>query len=218
MMSCCRVLVGVAVATTFAGLSAPVAAQEVALKGGIAVSRFQSTGAVPFDGTFVSTSFGGHARFRFRHFALQPEIQMISRGASGSGIAADERMRLEYMELPVMLVFPVRIGAFEPYAFGGPMLSLETRCRSIIEEDGLKTNIGCDGQSTGNVFDRTSFDYGASAGAGVSHKLGSGRILLEGRHTWGLRDIYDGEADGIEARNRSIVFSIGYTIMPDQME
>ena len=215
MRSCCRILAAFAAATAFA---ASLPAQEVALKGGIAVSRFQSSGSVPFDGSFVSTSFGGHARFRFRHFALQPELYMVSRGASGSGVAADERVRLEYMELPLMLVFPVRVGAFEPYAFGGPMLSLETRCRSITEEDGLKTNIGCDGQSTGNVFDRRSFDYGASAGAGISRKLGSGRILLEGRHTWGLRDIYDDEAEDIEVRNRSFVFSIGYAILPDDME
>jgi hypothetical protein len=143
---------------------------------------------------------------------------MVSRGASGSGAAADERMRLEYMELPVMLVFPVQVGSFEPYAFGGPMLSLETRCRNIIEVDGLKTNLGCDGQATGNVFDRRSFDYGASAGAGISHRLGSGRVLLEGRHTWGLRNIYDGEVEGAEVRNRSLVFSIGYVILPDAME
>jgi hypothetical protein len=215
MTSCCRILAAFAAATAFA---APVSAQEVALKGGIAVSRFQSGGTVPFDGSFVSTSFGGHARFRFRYFALQPELYMISRGASGSGIAADETMRLEYMELPLMLVFPVQVGAFEPYAFGGPMLSLETRCRSIFETDGLKTNIGCDGRSGGNVFDRRSFDYGASAGVGISHKLGSGRILVEGRHTWGLRDIYDDETEGIEVRNRSFVFSIGYAIIPDDME
>jgi hypothetical protein len=68
------------------------------------------------------------------------------------------------------------------------------------------------------VFDRRSFDYGASAGAGISRKLGGGRILLEGRHTWGLRDIYDDEAEDIEVRNRSFVFSIGYAIMPDDME
>jgi hypothetical protein len=217
MRSCWRILAAFAAATAFA---APLSAQEVAIKGGIAISRFQTSGSIPFDGSFVSTSFGGHARFRFRHFALQPELYMVSRGASGPGVAADERMRmrLEYMELPLMLVFPVRVGAFEPYAFGGPMLSLETRCRSITEEDGLKTNIGCDDQSIGNVFDRRSFDYGASAGAGISRKLGSGRILLEGRHTWGLRDIYDGEAEGIEVRNRSFVFAIGYAIMPDDME
>ncbi|HSJ32879.1 MAG TPA: porin family protein [Longimicrobiales bacterium] len=194
----------------------PLSAQEIALKGGIAVSHFQSVGPNPFDGTFVSTAFGGHARFRFGRVALQPELQMVSRGATAEASALDERMRLEYMEVPLMLVVPVRVGSFEPYAFGGPMISLETRCRSIIEENNLKTNFDCDDRSGGNAFDRRALDYGASAGAGVSHKLGSGRVLLEGRYTWGLRDIYDGP-DDIEVRNRSYVVSIGYTIMADGM-
>ncbi|MGH7446870.1 MAG: porin family protein [Longimicrobiales bacterium] len=232
MMSRCRFVVAavaaVAAVAVTAAAAAPLAAQEVALKGGIAISRFQSTGAMPpgsaagdparFDDSFVSTSFGGHARFSFGRFALQPELQMVSRGASISETATNERIRLEYMELPVMLVVPIQVGAFEPYAFGGPMLSLETRCRSIIEENNLKTNLGCDDEAAGNSFDRRVFDYGVSAGAGISHRLGSGRVLLEGRHTWGLRNIYDGAVEGVEVRNRSLVFSIGYSIVPDEME
>jgi hypothetical protein len=216
MTLCCRIFIAaVAAATVFTG---PLHAQEIALKGGMAISRFQSTGPTPFDGTFVSTAFGGHARFHFGRFALQPELHMVSRGATASESAVDERMRLDYMEVPVMIVFPFRLGAFEPYAFGGPMLSLETRCRAIIEENDLKTNFDCDDRAAGNSFNRRALDYGVSAGAGVSHRLGSGRLLLEGRHTWGLRDIYDGTADGIEVRNRSLVFSIGYAIQPADMD
>lgn len=216
MTSCCRLLIAtVAAAAAFA---APLAAQEIALKGGIAISRFESTGTSSFDDNFVSTSFGGHARWRFGRFALQPELHMVSRGASVSDDPLKERMRLEYMEIPLMIVVPVTVGAFEPYAFGGPMLSLETRCRSIVEQNQLKSNIGCEDQATAHSFDRRVFDYGVSAGAGISHRLGSGRVLIEGRHTWGLRDIYDGALEGVEVRNRSLVFSIGYSILPDEMD
>lgn len=214
MKFCSPILVSIlAIGTS----TAPLAAQEIALKGGVAVSRFQSTGDSPFDGRFISTAFGGHARFHFGRIALQPELQMVSRGATASESAVEERMRLEYMELPLMLVLPIRVGAFEPYAFGGPMISLETRCRSIIEENDLKTNFDCDDASTANSFERSIIDYGASAGAGISHRLGSGRVLIEGRYTWGLRDIYDGALEGVEIRNRSAVFSIGYALIPDDM-
>lgn len=227
MKSCCRMIVTAVVTTvaTASAVSGPLAAQEIALKGGIAISRFQVNGGptgegndpARFDGTFVATAFGGHARFAFGRFALQPELQMVSRGATASQSALDERMRLEYMEIPLMVVVPFRLGAFEPYVFGGPMVSLETRCRSTIEENDLKTNFDCDDRSI-NSFERSVIDYGASAGAGVSHRLGSGRILLEGRHTWGLRDIYDGDAEAIEVRNRSFVVSVGYAIIPDRMD
>ena len=214
-MTFCRPVLLLASLVTIA--FTPLSAQEIALKGGVAVSHFQSRGPNPFDGSFVSTAFGGHARFRFGRIALQPELHMVSRGATADASSLDERMRLEYMEVPVMLVVPVSIGNFEPYAFGGPMISLETRCRSIIEENNLKTHFDCDDPGAVSSFDRRVFDYGASAGAGISHKLGSGRILLEGRYTWGLRDIYDGADNDIEVRNRSYVVSIGYAIIADAM-
>lgn len=199
-------------------LALPVSAQEIALKGGIAISRFQTTGTVPYDGSFVSTSYGGHARFHFGPIALQPELQLVSRGGSIEGGATDERLRLEYIEFPLALVVPVRVGRLEPYAFGGPVFSLETRCRSIIEEDGLKTNFGCEDPSAGNAFERPVLDYGVSGGAGISYPVGSGRILLEGRYTWGLRNIYDGPDAGVEVRNRSYVISIGYAILPGSFD
>jgi hypothetical protein len=190
----------------------PAASQEAALKGGLAVSRFESKGATPFDDNFIATAFGGHVRFRFGPVGIQPEIQMVVRGGSARhSESVEERLRLEYIELPLMFVLPFQVGTFEPYAFGGPSIALESRCRSIVEEEGLKTNFGCD-QPTENVFDRNTFDWGLSAGAGVSHRLGSGRLLLEGRHTWGMRDIYDGDAEDIEIRNRTFILSIGYTI------
>jgi hypothetical protein len=192
--------------------TAPAAAQEAAIKGGIAVSRFASQGATPFSESFVGTSLGGHVRFMFGAVGIQPEIQMVARGASADhSESVEERLRLEYIEIPVMLVVPFRAGSFEPYAFGGPSVALESRCRSIVEEEGLKTNFGCD-QPTENVFDRKAFDWALSAGAGVARRLGAGRLLLEGRHTWGMRNIYDGEVDGIEIRNRTFILSIGYTI------
>jgi hypothetical protein len=193
-------------------LAAPAQAQEAAIKAGLAVSRLQTEGAIPFNSSFVGTSIGGHVRFMFGPVGLQPEIQMISRGGSvDAPESMEERIRIEYIEIPLLLVLPFRVGAFEPYAFAGPSAALESRCRSIVEEDGLKTNFGCD-QSTGNVFDRRMFDYGINAGAGISHRLGAGRLLVEARHTWGMRNIYDGDVEGIEVRNRSFLMSIGYTI------
>jgi hypothetical protein len=145
---------------------------------------------------------------------LQGEANMVTRGGrSEDGV---ETLRLQYLELPLLLVVPVDIGRFQAYGFGGPLLSLETRCRYIFEEEGLKTNFGCD-QSTSSVFDRRPFDYAATIGAGLSHPLGSGRILVEGRHTWGMRNVYDGP-DAIEVKNRSIMLSLGYTLNLDVQE
>jgi hypothetical protein len=187
----------------------PAAAQELALKGGIVVSRFEIKGAEVFDGSITSTVIGGHYRLHFGPVAVQPELYMISRGATFEVEGNEERVKLEYLEIPVLLVVPFQLGALQPYAFAGPWIGLETRCRYTYEEAGLKTNLGC--ESTSDMFDRRALDYGVTAGGGASYPIGSGRLMLEARHTRGLRDIYDGEGDP-EVRNRSFVAMIGYTL------
>jgi hypothetical protein len=41
--------------------------------------------------------------------------------------------------------------------------------------------------------------------------VGSGRILLEARHTWGMRNIVSDEST-LELRNRTLMIGIGYSI------
>jgi hypothetical protein len=202
----------VVVATLVCG--APLAAQETAIKGAIAKSKFSAGGTVPnvWDDPVTTTGFGFHVRFHFGRVALQPELQVVTRGGKQSVTdSEDEQLRLEYLELPVLLVLPVRIGELEPYAFGGGMLALEIRCKWIVKESGLRSTFGCDNPDAFEVPDRNSIDYGVVAGAGVSYPIGSGRLLFEARHTWGLRNIVGAPA-GLELRHRTIAVGIGYTI------
>src|SRR5688572_11900470 len=66
--------VALAVLTAFASAT-PVAAQEVALKAVITLSKFEEggTGTNPWVDRLTATGFGGHVRFRFGPLALQPE-------------------------------------------------------------------------------------------------------------------------------------------------
>lgn len=188
----------------------PAAAQEFALKGGAAFSHFDIDGNIRFTENFLSTSYGGHYRLKLGPAWVQPEVHLVTRGGAYSPEENyEERLRLEYLELPLLLVLPARIGSLEPYAFGGPLLALETRCRLVVEEEGLKTNLGCDALRE-DLFNRRVFDWGVAAGAGIGRQIGAGKLMLEGRHTWGLRDISD---DGATARvlNRTILVAIGYT-------
>ena len=190
----------------------PASAQEFAIKAGVGISKLETDSPIGFTEDLTSLVYGGHYRLKLGPVWVQPEVFITAKG----GVLAtddedfEERIRLEYLELPLLLVLPARVGSFEPYAFGGPLLALETRCRHIIEEEGLKTNQGCETVSA-EVFERTAFDYGVTAGAGLGHRIGSGKLFVEGRHTWGLRDISD---DNIieDVQNRTLMFLIGYTI------
>ena len=195
--------------------AAPAAAQELGLKGVITLSDFAENGSGTnrWDERLAATGFSGHVRFRFGPIALQPELQVITRGAESSTTAAEEeQLRIEYLEVPVLLVVPVRFGRLEPYAFGGGMVALESRCRYVVKESGLRSNFACDSPSgEGQVFERRKADYGVIGGGGASYRVGSGRILMEARHTWGFRNIMS-RSSTLEVKNRTFMIGIGYAI------
>jgi hypothetical protein len=187
------------------------ASQETTLKGGLAASRFQTRGVEYWDERLVATTFGIHVRFAFGPIALQPEAMVTTRGAGASTAEDLEQMRLEHIEIPVLLVVPFRVATLEPFAFGGPSLMLESRCRHVLRREGLRTTVDCD-PPIGELFARTAFDYGVVAGGGASHRVGGGRLSVEARHTWGLRNIHDGPGSA-EVRNRSWAVMLGYALM-----
>ncbi|CAN5741711.1 hypothetical protein BH23GEM10_BH23GEM10_05350 [soil metagenome] len=198
-------------------LTAPLAhGQEVAFKGAIVRSHLNAEGTMPFDQPLIATSLGGHVRFDFGPIALQPELHIVTRGGTvedghpQAPDAEDQQLRLEYLEIPLLIALPVQLGNFELVAIGGPMIALESRCRYVFVVGDVKTNVGCDPPSD-PLFGRRAFDYGLIAGAGVSYPLGSGRILIEARQTWGMRDIYDGP-DAVELFNRSFSLMLGYVV------
>jgi hypothetical protein len=201
-----RVAAGVAMLLGVPHIAA--AQEEAAFKGGIAVSRL--TGADYWDERLLATSFGGHVRFRVGPLLLQPELHVVTKGATASAAAEDEQLRLEYVEVPALLVLPLRFGDIEVFAVGGPALMLESRCRYVIRQDGLRSNFPCD-PPVEPTFNRRVFDYGLVAGAGLSHRIGTGRVLLEARHTWGMRDIHSG-AEGSTVHNRTFSVMLGYSM------
>jgi hypothetical protein len=190
---------------------APAGAQETALKAGVAVSSFSASGDTYWNDRLTTTLFGGHVRFRLGAIGLQPELYVVTKGGAGSTELEEEQMRIEYIEVPVLLVVPFQVGRFEPFAYGGPSVSLESRCRWQIRdrETRLRTNLGCD-PPRAEVFDRSTFDFGLIGGGGVSYPVGAGRVMLEARHNWGLRNINQDSPPDI--KNRTFSLMIGYTI------
>jgi hypothetical protein len=144
-MNTCRWMVVATLAgMTSLTLARDAAAQDMTLKGGIAVSRLESSEPTYWDDRLTTTFFGVHARFRFGPIGLQPELMVVTKGASASEALEQEQIRLEYIEIPVLLVVPLSIGQFQPFVYAGPALMLESRCRWFFREQGLRRNLGCD--------------------------------------------------------------------------
>jgi hypothetical protein len=200
----------VALAALVAG-AAPAAAQETAFKGGVSISRFQ-TDMDYWDANLVTTTFGGHVRLRLLGIHVQPELHVLTKGATASQPfppqLEEDQIRLEYIEIPLLIVLPIRAGPVEPFIAAGPTIMLESRCRSFIRQQGLRTNLPCDPPDE-QLFSRRALDWGATASAGAAYPLLGGRVFLEARHTWGLRDIHAGPGDR-EVFNRTLAFLVGF--------
>jgi hypothetical protein len=188
------------------------AAQVSTLKAGVVVSRLTGSGATYWDESLVAQTIGLGLRWHFGRIALQPEVIYATRGAGASAAAETEQMRMDHLEVPVLVWVPVAVGPLEVFAFGGPSVMLETRCRHLRREQGLRLTVDCDPPFP-PVFGRPAFDFAAVGGAGASHRLGGGRLSLEARYTHGLRNIYDGP-DDLEAFNRSWNVMVGYSMSP----
>jgi hypothetical protein len=188
-------------------------AQETTVKGGVAISRFNAAEPSYWDDQLTTTFFGVHARFRILGpIMIQPELAIVTKGAAASqprAPAEREQIRLEYIEIPALIVVPFRIGPAEPFVYGGPSLMLETRCRWFVWVDDLRRILGCDPPRE-EVFRRNALDYGLIAGGGASYPIGPGRASIEARHNWGLRNIH---RDGTqELRNRTFSVLLGYSL------
>jgi hypothetical protein len=221
-MSAGRRMITLAAVAAAALAPSLAAAQETGIKAGLSVSRLHGSAAEFWDGDITATTFGGHVRLRFGPLVLQPEIQVATKGASDamlldifgrqpSAQREQEQLRLEYIEVPVLLVLPVRVGAAELFALAGPALMLESRCRWVVREQGLRSTFSCEPAPAPQVFARTAFDYGVVAGGGASYPIGSGRLQLEARHSRGMRNIHKGNGE-LDAFNRTFSVLLGYSM------
>ncbi len=145
----------------------------VALKGGFSYGNVSNRGVLPGNlrertGFALGLSFGtGRNMLGFGVEALYAQ-----RGVTNSG-TTDER-RLDYVDVPVFLraLFPTP--GVAPYAYAGPQVSFELRCRA--------------GGSACPNTDRPSTSYAAVIGGGA--RLGAtSAITLEGRYIYGLSDL-----------------------------
>jgi hypothetical protein len=207
------IIVAAACAAAWLAGADAVVAQETTVKAGVAISRFDATEPTYWDDQLTTTFFGVHARFRILGpIMVQPELAIVTKGAAASqpfGPVEREQIRLEYIEIPALIVVPFRIGPAEPFIYGGPSLMLETRCRWFVWIDDLRSILGCDPPRE-EVFRRNALDYGLIAGGGAAYPIGPGRVSVEARHNWGMRNI---QRDGTQQlRNRTFSLLLGYSL------
>jgi len=161
------------IAVALAGAGSAPAQSGLGLKGGFSYGNVSNRGVLPGNlkertGFAVGLAAGtGRSMLGFGIEALYAQ-----RGVTGAS-GPDER-KLDYADVPVFVRALFPSPGIAPYAYAGPQVSFELRCRA--------------GSSPCPDTNRPSTSYAAVLGGGV--RLGaSSAFTVEGRYIYGLTDL-----------------------------
>ncbi|CAN5828131.1 porin family protein [soil metagenome] len=169
--------------------------------------------------TLTKFTGGGFMRFGMGGLAIQPELMYVTKGGKMSetfeGETFDAELRLDYIEIPVLLVLPIGPGiGIAPYVYAGPAFAFEAGCTVAFSTAGFDGSVDCDegDNEPGELStDRRKFDIGAMVGGGLSFPMGPGALLVEGRYNFGLMNL-NTSTEGNSVKNRSGAALVGYSI------
>lgn len=172
------------------GVVSATMAQQIhfGVKGGLNVATLSDV-----DGSSrASIHAGGFVNFRFRQFAIQPELLYSGQGEKIDFIIGERTWRLGYINVPVMFqYYPVR--SF--YLEAGPQLGFMVSAKSH------------GGSTTTDIKDAfNSADLGIGLGLGYKFPMGVG---VYGRYNFGISDISDN--DNTSVKNSVGQLGVSYT-------
>jgi hypothetical protein len=185
------------------GLARSAIAQglEIGARGGVNFSKIDIEGenGPSFDwrtglvaGAFVTWPV-------FSWLELQPEILYTSKGAKFEEEGISAKLLLDYVEVPVLARFSgQRSGTRRFYMAAGPAFGLRVSARTRTEFSGSTEEI-----DISDDVERS--DLGVVVAGGYE----TGRLVIDGRYTFGLSDIDKDTSDDVKVKNRVISVSAG---------
>lgn len=192
-------IVSAAVLLVLGAAAVPVHAQTALRAGplaGISIAKFSGDDVGDVD-NHASFAVGGFVEIEFSpNLALEPQLLYIRKGVGDPD--SDAELRLDYLELPVLLKSEFPLAGRTPVTpgvFVGPYVAYRVACQ---EYDGDNTT-----DCAADTFKK--FDAGAVAGAGVE----IGPVSLQVRYDWGLTHLDDTGLD-LDGKNRAVVITVGY--------
>ena len=128
---------------------------------------------------------------------IQPEVLYVQKGVTfgGTPTSSSDAPRLGYLDVPVLLKLTVRTPGIQPMAYAGPSVNFRLSC-SV-------NGVDCKSLTK-------STDYGVVLGGGV-RLGGSHGLTVEGRYTWGLKDVHDPGA-GVANQTRTFLLLAGVSL------
>jgi hypothetical protein len=144
----------------------------------------------------------------WRGLSAQPELLLVGKGFNRT----EPMVHATYLEAPLLLRADYHADELRLFVEAGAALAYELRCR--VSYMTLAGPFEGDCNTPGPVALSTAtrrVDLGRIFGAGLALRAGPGSIVLDMRHTRGLRDI-DTNPGGERMLNRSTALTAGYAV------
>ena len=119
-------------------------------------------------------------------------------GAQGGDLVT----KLDYIEVPALLVVGVPVSAASLRLYVGPSLSYLIKC------DGTSFDVSVDCEDAAGEDEVTKFDLGGTVGAGVGFGMGGASLLLDGFLGMGFKTLLKDDAD-LDLKNENWTLSAG---------
>jgi Outer membrane protein beta-barrel domain len=178
------------------GVPATLAAQAAfGLKGGASFATLSNK--APDWKSRTGFVVGAALDLRSGLIGIQPEVLYVQKGVNfdGTPTSAANAPRLGYIDVPILIKLTIPTPGIQPMFYAGPSVSFRLSCSF--------NGVDCNDATT-------STDYGAVLGGGVRFG-GSHGFTVEGRYTWGLKDIHDPGA-GIKNETRTFLLLAGISL------
>jgi hypothetical protein len=158
------------------------------------------TGGVEFDnktgfvgGLFVVAPANGQ-------FALQAEALFSQKGAKLEEGGNSATVRLDMLDIPVLArISSAASNGASFHLFGGPSFNFKLSAKQEFEFAGVEEEEDLDDEVKG-------FETAFVVGAGVEF----GRLVLDGRYSWGLTDLNNEEEEDVKVKTRVFSFMVGF--------
>lgn len=189
-----RITSGLSICAIMA-ISTPTAANaqmSLGVKGGLSFGTLsnKSPDWKSRTGFAVGLALDPHAKV----IGIQPEVLYVQKGVEfdGSPSSSSDAPKLSYIEVPVLLKVTIPTPGVQPMIYAGPSVMFRLTCSFA-------------GVDCKNLVKST--DYGAVLGGGLRFG-GNHGLTVEGRYTWGLKDINDPGA-GVKQQTRTFLLLAG---------
>jgi hypothetical protein len=191
-------------------LSPPPASSQVSLgfQAGLSMAKF---GGKDLGGdASYRMGFGGGALLKVPLsdvLSVQPELSFMQKGAEEETSDYDANIKLNYLEIPVLLRFDVPTdGTIDPFFMLGPSMAIKVGCKIGGESGGTSVEVDCDEAG----LEVTSVDFGGMLAAGIGIDAGPGQMFVQGRYYAAFTGLDSSDQDADE-KNRGWFFSGGYS-------